>query len=211
MIYVDFDDVLFNNKKFIQNEKSIFAKHGIGEDDFVKYYYDWVKNKKGEKIKIYSLENQLQGIEKELGRDVKELRKNLDEYLADTGKYIFDDVAAFLKKLPKKDLCLVSYSETEFQKKKIKNSGIAGYFSEVIITFDLKSEAIKELIKDARSDYFIDDRVSHLEDIKRKFPRIKTILMKRPEGRYDDDSSECCDHEVKNLSDVHDVISNDSF
>ena len=36
-VFIDFDDVLFNTKKFIEDMEVIFQKHGISKNIFMKH------------------------------------------------------------------------------------------------------------------------------------------------------------------------------
>lgn len=210
MIFVDFDDVIFHTKKFIQDEKRIFARHGFSEEIFKKHYYSYRKKGK-RKWGFYDLKKQILGIKEELGMNVSSLEQELEFFLNDTSNYIFSDVEFFLKKFEKRELYLLSYSKTNFQKLKIKNSGIAKYFKKIIVTDDKKSKAILEIIKKKKNwkkekTYFLDDRIEYLKDVKNKISHIKTIFIKRKEGRYKDDKTKDCDFAVKNLDEALKII-----
>jgi len=209
-IFIDFDDVIFYSKKFIQDEKNIFQKNGISEEIFKKYYYQYTKNKKGEIVRRYNLKKQLQGIKKELGINTDKIESELEDFLSDTEKYIFEDVISFLKQFKKEELFLVSYSKTEFQKLKIKNSGIAKYFKKIIITNGNKSDEILRIIKKQKTKkedlFFIDDRADYISEVKKKIARIKTFLVRRKEGRYKNDANEYCDFIIRNLKKAVKII-----
>ena len=84
------------------------------------------------------------------------------------------------------------------------------YIEDIVITDKLKSEAIGLIIDKYKiidqELYFLDDRSEYLGEVKNKFPEIKTVLIKRPEGRYDDDMDKHCDFEAKNLQQVEKII-----
>lgn len=207
-IFIDFDDVLFYSKKFIEDEKRIFKKYGISEEVFKRHYYFY--SKKGrKKIRFYDLKKQLIGIKKELSIDTKKLEADLRSFLKNTGKYIFKDALSFLNDFKKEDLFLISYSKTEFQKLKIKNSGISKYFKKIIITNEKKSKEILENIENKKENiYFIDDRPDYITDVKKIIPRVKTIFMRRKFGRYSNLSCEASDWEGKTLREVTRILKN---
>jgi len=209
-IFIDFDDVLFYSKKFIQDEKKIFRKYKISEKIFQKHYYQYRKDKKGNLIRIYNLKKQLRGIKKEKKMDIEPIRKELEVFLKDTGKYIFNDVENFLKKFEKKNLFIISYSKTDFQKNKIKNSGIPKYFKKIIITDEEKFKALKRIIDTEKTKneeiFFLEDRTDYIAGIKNEIPWVKTILMRRPQGRYKDEVLACCDFRIKNLKEAEKII-----
>ena len=209
-IFIDFDDVLFYSKKFIQDEKKIFRKYKISEKIFQKHYYQYRKDKKGNLIRIYNLKKQLRGIKKEKKMDIEPIRKELEVFLKDTGKYIFNDVENFLKKFEKKNLFIISYSKTDFQKNKIKNSGISKYFKKIIITDEKKFKVLKRIIDTEKIKeeeiFFLEDRVDYIVGVKNEIPWVKTILMRRPQGRYKDEVLACCDFRIKNLKEAEKII-----
>ena len=209
-VFIDFDDVLFYSKKFIQDEKKIFRKYKISEKIFQKHYYQYRKDKKGNLIRIYNLKKQLRGIKKEKKMDIEPIRKELEVFLKDTGKYIFNDVENFLKKFEKKNLFIISYSKTDFQKNKIKNSGIPKYFKKIIITDEEKFKALKRIIDTEKTKneeiFFLEDRTDYIAGIKNEIPWVKTILMRRPQGRYKDEVLACCDFRIKNLKEAEKII-----
>jgi len=209
-VFIDFDDVLFYSKKFIQDEKKIFRKYKISEELFQKHYYQYRKDKKGNLIRIYNLKKQLRGIKKEKKMDIEPIRKELEVFLKDTGKYIFNDVENFLKKFEKKNLFIISYSKTDFKKNKIKNSGIPKYFKKIIITDEEKFKALKRIIDTEKTKneeiFFLEDRTDYIAGIKNEIPWVKTILMRRPQGRYKDEVLACCDFRIKNLKEAEKII-----
>ena len=209
-VFIDFDDVLFYSKKFIQDEKKIFRKYKISEELFQKHYYQYRKDKKGNLIRIYDLKKQLRGIKKEKKMDIEPIRKELEAFLKNTRKYIFNDVENFLKKFEKKNLFIISYSKTDFQKNKIKNSGIPKYFKKIIITDEKKFKVLKRIIDTEKTKneeiFFLEDRTDYIAGIKNEIPWVKTILMRRPQGRYKDEVLACCDFRIKNLKEAEKII-----
>lgn len=204
-IFLDFDDVLFNTKDFVTDYKKMFSKFGISKNLFQKYYYGYPV-KKDKKLLKYSPYEHLKRIKENSGIDTKKLKEGINDFAKDTSIYIFSDVLDFLKNFSKKELFLLSYGETKFQNLKIKNSGITKYFSKIIVGDKLKAETIKNLIKNSDTNYLLEDRVEQITDVEKKFPFVKTILLKRQEGRYKDKKNRYCEFEAKNLAQVLKII-----
>lgn len=199
-IFIDFDDVLFNTKKFIFEYLKIFKKHGISEEVFKKYYYKEKQINNGSKK--YNFNKHLKRISRNLNIDIKNLKSDINKFLFSTEKFIFRDVKKTLGNFKKDDLYILSYGDKKFQNKKIKNSGIADYFKKIIISHKDKQSFLKE----KKPFYFLDDRVAHLENIKKIYPFAITILIKRKNGRYSDEKNNFCDYEIKNLLEIKKVI-----
>jgi len=209
-IFIDFDDVLFNTKSFVVDIKKIFEKNGVSEEIFKKYYRD-SEVKKGEGIvRKYNPYKQIERI-KTQGFKTQKIEKEFRKLLKDTRKYLFEDGMEFLKEFKDEDLYVVSYGDKKFQEEKINNSGIAKYFKKIIIVDVSKAVAIRKIlknknIKNREALIFIDDREKFLKDIKKSYPGMATFLMKRIEGRYNDERTNYCDFEVKSFDEILNMI-----
>jgi hypothetical protein len=106
----------------------------------------------------------------------------------------------------------VSFGEKEFQTKKVANSAIDKFIPNIIITDSSKAIEIRKILEDSKKQenekmYFLDDRTEQIEEIKKEFPEMITILVKRPEGRYQEMQKEaCCDFQVHNLKEAQEII-----
>ncbi|HOW60822.1 MAG TPA: hypothetical protein P5548_03555 [Candidatus Moranbacteria bacterium] len=209
-VFIDFDDVLFNTKKFIEDIEVIFQKHGISKNIFYETYQSEDKISKTNYGNMFSYSPSLQfkKIKKKIKIDTKQLEKDFNVLVKNTKKYIFKDVDKFLNKMGKKDIFILSFGTNNFQKEKIKNSGIEKYFNKIIVVaYAEKSRAIGKIIgKSRESFYFIDDRVSFLEEVKNKYHFSKTFLIRRKEGRYGDKKNKYCDFSANNLRTVLKII-----
>lgn len=200
-IFIDFDDVLFNTKDFKEDLLAVFVKNGITKEQFKDSYWG----------KTYNLEKQIESIKKEYDVDSEKLEKDINSFLKDLKKYVFQDAHDFVEFVGKDYLFLASYGHKNFQYQKVKNAGLEDSFNQIVVTHNKKSEIIQNIIKEENLKdetlYFLDDRIRYIEEVRDVLPEIKTILMKRPEGRYDDEPNKYCDHVAKNLNEVSDIIS----
>jgi FMN phosphatase YigB (HAD superfamily) len=208
-IILDFDDVLFNTKEFRSDLKNIFLKNGVPKKVFEKCYYGSTKITK-RKLEKYDVIKHIQAIEKEMGIKADNIKKEINGLIKNCQKYIFNDSIVFLNYFSKKNIFLISYTNTRFQNRKISRSGIKKFFRKAILTDGLKSEGIKKIKKDLKPKkeliYFLDDRVEQIEDIKKNYPQVVTIFIKREEGRYKDKKNKYCDFAAKNLREAYAII-----
>ncbi|KKP79743.1 MAG: hypothetical protein A2271_00370 [Candidatus Moranbacteria bacterium RIFOXYA12_FULL_35_19] len=209
-IFVDFDDVLFNTRKFVIDYKKIFKSYGISEKIYDKYYYNYPVNK-NKSFKKYNSIMHVREIGKNFPINARKIEKDIDNFIKNTRKYIFKDAYEFVSKYSKKDLYIISFPKIGFQEKKIKNSGMNKYFEKSISTSGLKSNVIRELIKEKKIEknetiYFIDDRLESIEDMKKKNPQIITILLGRKEGRHKYLGKGNSDYKAVNLGKVLKII-----
>jgi len=210
-IFIDFDDVLFNTKKF-KNDflNKVFIKNGVSEENFRKTYYHFFKiNKKSGKY--YNPQKQIESLGKISGVDGNKLEKDFFIFMKDLKKYIFADVWFFLKKFNKKDLFLISYGDPLFQKMKVDGSGIPKFFKDVVLGKAEKMSSINSVLDKNRislNDKFIiiDDLPKHLKKKGKYKKGMETFHLRRPDGRYSDLISKDADFEAKNLKEVFKII-----
>lgn len=205
-IFIDFDDVLFDTKRFREDLQNLFFQHGISKEVFYENYYNPQEHKK---VKTYDPWRHLDMIAEVEKIDKSEILEELNEFMIDTNPYLFNDSVDFLKAFDDEFICIISYGEPKFQKMKIGECRVGKYCEEIKITDELKSKAMeKELEKmaDGEEVFFIEDRVEQIEDVKMKFPFVKTIFMRRPEGRYHDEPTRFCDFKAKNLEEAREII-----
>lgn len=213
-IFIDFDDVLFDTRRFRVDFKDIFFQFGITDDIYTQNYYSYPPNNQNSPETIYILEEHLKKISKIISFNKLALKKNIQNLLSNTRKYVFSDAEYFLKNFSRKELFLISHGNPSFQKKKINNSRISRFFGAVKISRGKKGQEIKKLInrnkyfREKEKYFFLDDRVPYLEEVKKCLPEITTILIQRPEGRYRDQKNNHCDFTVKNLKAALKIIKN---
>lgn len=207
-IFFDFDDVLFHTKRFGEDFKQVFFKHGVSEECFTQTYED---SRKSTAIPNYNFDRQLVLLSSNYGIDEVTLRADLDVFLADTSMYVFDDMIGILEKLRAagNGLFLVSYGAPQsWQEGKVFRSGVAPFFDRCVIGEIAKGIEALKIVNDFPSskNYFIDDRCSYLEDVKKDAPNVTTILFRRPEGRYTDDASEACDITAESADEILQIL-----
>ncbi len=160
----DFDDVIFYaTKRRYESTYPKLKKIGISHKDIDDYY-----NKNRENL--FTIKKLLAHF-------------NLDEeYYAEMMHEIEDfknmELVEIIKNLGKENCYIISFGDEEFQLDKIKRTGIADLFSEIIIVQGPKKEAIEKIASQYKNEtiIFIDDKVHHFEDLDLvKHPNLKTV------------------------------------
>ena len=201
-IFIDFDDSLFNTKKFRDQLINIFLKNGVSRKDFLKTYYDYPR-KTSHGLKKYDPIKQIDFLAKKRGFDGKKLKHDLDRLVLNSSEFVFDDTRIFLNNFEKNNLILISFAKTKFQCDKIKYSGLTDYFSKVIVSDKMKAEEVAKVTKNKKTlIFFIDDRADQIGPVKDIFPDSVTFLLKRKEGRYNSKKTKLVDFEIKNLKEA---------
>lgn len=209
-VFIDFDDVIFNTKKFKHDFKDMIVEHGVSGEIFDKYYNDPLDSRA---IKTFDPWLQIERIhDNEIKIDKKKMNNLVDEFIADMSCYLFADVFDFVRTVDVGNISIVSFGEREFQTRKVLNSGIGKFIKNIVITQDSKAVAISDILEKEKIDsseniFFLDDRIEQIREVKEKLPEIISILLKRPEGRYQEMQKEkCCDYEAHNLKEAQEII-----
>lgn len=210
MIFIDFDDVILNTKKFKEDLFGIFSAYRISREEYENTYYDPSDQSP---VKMHSMGDQIQRLQKNNFFDEKYLRKDLENFFTkNTSHYVFADVFDFVASHKNDEMCVLTFGNKVFQEKKITNSKIREHIANIIITDKNKVSALKEELEKKsflpeEKIFVIDDRTEQLRNIKQEFPDIITIFIKRPEGRYQEMiKNEYCDFEAHNLQEAETII-----
>ena len=213
-IFFDFDDVLFNTKKFKKDFADLFIKKlNLTEKEFEKSYND---AKKISKNCNYVFENHLDVLNEKFNFSKEEFRKDFENFTKDLSVYVFEDVKDSIEKLHDAghSLFIVTFGSPFIQNIKISGSGLNYLFKDIIITQDSKGEAVFNLIKkyldSSDKSVFLDDKIKHLEEVSSKNPNVYTVLMINAQGQYtkqvlNDDKNKKYT-KVKNMSDFLNIV-----
>lgn len=201
MIFIlDFDGVLFDDKRFKRDFQHIFGDYGVSHDAYKHTYLQAKNDKKG----IYELQIHLRILQgKYPDIHLEYLRRDVMALASRAERYLFPDAKGFLHRSQKKGniFFLLSTGDPHFQEVKINASGITPMFTRVIITSSFKkAQAFGEIIKDAgrKEIMFVDDKKEVADEIKQRYPAVRVIQMTRS-GRVE--KSDLADGRVKDFSD----------
>jgi hypothetical protein len=209
-IFIDFDDVIFNAKKFKEDLIRVFMKYGVTRHDFENSYYTYPKIAQ-EEGKYYYPKDQIRVLKKRNTIDGKKLGEDIDKMMKDLRPYVFPDVYDFISNFSKKDLFLLTYGHEKFQLAKIRGAQVRPYFRKTMISKDNKINIIRQTMKEYNFSpqelvVFIDDRPEQLERTEKVKKSIVTFRMCRPEGRYSNLICVDKDWEVKNFKEIAKII-----
>ena len=122
--------------------------------------------------------------------------------------FVYSDFISFAESFNKKDLILLSCGGISFQKEKIEKSKIIPFFNEIIITPKDKVENFKSISQKYKNEkiFFIDDKASQIDLVKKEFPKVIALKMERPQGRHTDTKSELADYVVNDFYQAREII-----
>lgn len=179
LLILDFDGVLFDDKKFKRDYATVFMALGITPDVYEKTY----RQTKADASGMYSPRRHLR-ILRTLNPRLRasDVQKRVEELVSKSRRYVFVDAAPFLRAASKTaTLCLVTTGDA-FQRTKIESSGLKNFFEcvEVVLTGS-KTAAIKKIMDQypAQITVFVDDKKEVVEEVKDRLPNIKVIQVVR--------------------------------
>ena len=161
----DFDNVLFNNtKQFKEHMYMHLEKAGVSRSVAEEYYKTIPKNQFWlKKILIHF-----------------SIKENLYEKILDESKnFLNNELIDIIKKLGKKNCYIITHGYEEWQRDKIRKTGIESLFYEIVVISESKKEAVEKICARHKDEkiIFVDDKNHHFENLDfTKYPNLKTIL-----------------------------------
>jgi len=210
-IFIDFDDVLFNTRRFkTELLRQVFLKNKITKKEFSETYYTFLKVGK-KTLKYYDPLNQIRELGKNKKNDTQRLKKDLANLIKNSKEFVYRDASSFLKKFNKKDLILISYGYPNFQKMKVENSNLSSYFSRIILEKSDKINIINSILRKQKkikeeNVYLIDNLLENLQKKGDFQKQIRTICLKRRDLNKYKKIINGCDFLVRNLSKAEKII-----
>lgn len=210
-IFVDFDDVLFNTRDFMSDLIMDCATLGIDAATWRAAYNDRVSDVPGVHAP-FTLETFAAALAKRTGTPASEIVTAMEAgAMQRLCSYIFPDSEAFLAHFAKEDVFVLTFGDDAFQRRRVEESGIARHVGAVFVTQAQKVDVLTEYL-DAHQDIvpsdivYLDDRPVYFTPVKQQLPSVTTVLVARPERRYQDGADTYCDHVVTNLTEAQKVI-----
>jgi FMN phosphatase YigB (HAD superfamily) len=203
-IVLDFDHTLYSTKSLYDALKAAFGGLGVTGELFDQTFQD----SKG-KGRDYKPARQMRLIEKQTGIKEAKLQKEFKNILKISPKFLYPDTIDFLKNHQKTDkLFMLSYGEEKFQKQKVASAKISKYFQKVKVTRDIgKSKPFKALLSKKEKVLFLEDNPQALMDVKKVYPQVIAVRMRRGEGKYAEaPDNEYIDFQIKNLRELEEII-----
>lgn len=180
LLILDFDGVLFNDERFKRDYRSLFRRHGIPHHVHQGAYAESKTRHRGG----YRHELHLALIHERVpSLGIPEIESDIRILLARSRDYLFADAEPFLRHWQARTMRLALVSSGRiFQKRKVAASGIVHLFRPVVVadTSD-KVAPVRDIIKKAPAGavFFIDDKKSVVDAVKKNFPHISVIQLVR--------------------------------
>lgn len=204
IIAIDFDGVLFNVERFKEDYYRLFRGFGFSRKTHQEAYVHGVTKGKG----VYSRLHHFRYLQRVHPRISPErLEKGVAALLKNSSHYVYHDAVPFLSSLKEKGARFVLLSSgRSFQREKVEESGLSQFFTQrFIITRSIKSAAMLRAVKrfPAKNTFFLDDKKNVVDDMKKEYPEIQTIqvrrFMRHPRSTHSD-------YVVKNLSEARRIV-----
>lgn len=201
LIFIDFDDVLFNTRAFKKNYFRVFSRFGVPARKAIEAYLEMRKDigRDDPRIHIARLKKQYHSLRG------AELENALYRLRGRGREYVFKDVVPFLRSLrgSGRRMELISSGDPRVQRKKILSSGLNRCFNGKIhlVDNDYKSKTVKEVFGRKKTAFvFIDDKKTTVDEIKKTFPYSFVIQVVR---HRDQERARAADLVVRSLKELH--------
>jgi phosphoglycolate phosphatase-like HAD superfamily hydrolase len=174
-LFVDFDKTLFDTSQVKERLVRIFSQLGFSQSEIEQTYIaeslDGKFNPEGQAKRLCDI--------RPFNIEIAELK--IKSMIFDSNKLLYFDTIGFLDDVDrnKYEVNLLSYGDEDFQKRKVKHSGIIDKFDNIYITNIEKQIYLKDIVKSNEYFVVIDDRGDALEKISKKFPKSFMILIVR--------------------------------
>lgn len=191
--YIDFDYTLFDNYEFRQGLYKILRDNGL-DKSYIKLTPELSQN--GQKLlNVKEVFNRL-SIEKSI--PLEKFLKPLEELYLKCPTFLYDDSIEFLKYLRSigAKICILTWGEKNFQKEKIKASGLCEYIDEIRYAEKLKY-TYDDI--DYKNGIFIDDSPRDCEGLYKKGGEVYRVI--RTNGKNSDRKLS-----IKEIPEVHSLL-----
>lgn len=180
-LFIDFDGVLFNAKKFKKDLLAEIAKSGFSGDEVNNSYIAECLDGN------YLPKDQLKRLLKIRKFNMSLAEARIENILKQSERYLFTDVVESLKAIKKLsyDTSLTTLGHPDFQPQKVQITKIDKLFRHVHYTSEPKVDYLLDLLDKKEKFIIIDDRGDTLEEITQKFPQALAIEMRREQDTYD--------------------------
>lgn len=187
LIIIDFDDTLFDKARWYDEALSrSLESFGVSAEDFKNAYPKGGEGTAG--LIGWSSEVEVKYLEKFLRHDWHCHALARDSAVAAINAcvdacapYLFPDAKDVLKRLCERfQVVLLSRGDQDFQRHKIRVTGVDRLVDEVVITPDHKADAIRSIMKSEDGQtYFVDDNVDSSIELKQMIPSLEVVLKRR--------------------------------
>lgn len=199
LVILDFDDTLFNTKKFVNAMKKLFwNEYGINENEFMK-----ARNEVKAMNSVIDIDNFVERFEVKIRHPLHDKIVNLITQHAK--EWIFDDVRGFMKRFSgQHDFVIVNQGDQELQSKRISKSSLPGDIF-VHISTDSRTDTLREFVGKYEKVLFVDDKLKNIEEVKKEFPSIETYFISRPEDAPYKNACPACAEGDKHIHSLNDI------
>lgn len=184
---IDFDDVLFDRRKFWNALINIMKSEGI-EKDFSSTYRDPEVYKNGGYGGVENHLNHIAFINSRRSQPIPynydRIKQKVGVLLSDLRHYLFPEALSFLSSIDCKtyDIYLITVGNRDFQKLKVVNSGVADLFQSghIIYTESPKEDELKNLVGETEYFSLLEDKPETVKAVRENFPNA--FVMPTSEG-----------------------------
>lgn len=175
-VICDFDNALFDTKKFLSQLAREWSACGVSRSPFLRTYR--FVRRKG----LYSPGRHIRALGPGAVKRKAALLACLRRLQGGSSRFVFSDVIPCLKQWRRRGykLILLTYGDRVFQRAKLRHSGLTPLFERVIVTSDqYKIAMVQRLAGHGNPTVMIDDNLAALRQMAKKVRGLRTIHLER--------------------------------
>lgn len=183
MVIFDFDHTLLDTHRFKEAIVGAIAVFGPAKEE-VRNAHERSMGRREDRTGIYDPDRHIELLRESFPDDesMQKARTAIDGVLESTGDFLYPGVEGFLGRLKARGyrLILLTFGNEEWQKKKVGNSGISGYFDDVIATSGSKGEVLKEIACGGEPVFVVNDNPRETRDMMEEAPELHYVIKCGP-------------------------------
>ncbi len=125
-------------------------------------------------------------------------QQRYQQQIKNSQEFVYPDVFSFWQRHKDCRIILLTFGQKKFQTEKIKKCHLGKY--DLYTTTELKYKKFSQILKKYPAPYyFIDDKGQEIDPVKRKFPQVICLWMRRPDGSHRREPCLKADFKITNL------------
>lgn len=214
LFLIDFDDVILDYQLFKKELINLFSKNNA--NFYNQYYTDYKQKWKNKQPVNYQPDKHIESFSNNKKVDTEKLSNDFRNLIKRTHQFVFPEFLTFISQVSSHQKFIITYGDINYQKQKVDNSKTAHHFNDVLVSNIPKAAKIKEYFNNNQIDlnqniYYLDDRTLWLENVKKEFPQIKTILINRYPAASTHFDNTHIDYQINRLTDISKIIQKNNY
>lgn len=204
IIVFDFDHTLFDMMAMHEALGAAIGKLGVNRDQYDDAYLavtHW---------KMFTPQALAQRLHKAYGTNMQAALDAMQGVAARSREFLYPDAAEALRRLKEAghEIYILTRGDEDWQRMKVKHSGLAPYCVEAFCLAQAKQEFLREWCIKHPGAVMVDDRPVEIKAVHDLKLPIRLVRMRRPDAKYADQDTPPTVEEIRNLEELFGLLEN---